>query len=125
MSTLYKLHIREGKGLVKTAAISFRETEKMLRDIRWDESGDYHYCDRQINKEILLKFKEGYHKSPNSGCVFCFEEDIEQGKQVLVEVVNKRTVAECNRLKRLVDSYNRDVMGVPGVVLINMVVETV
>lgn len=125
MSTLYKLHIHERKGLVKTAAVSFRETEKMLRDVFWDESGDYHYCDRQIHKDILLKFKEGYSKSPNSGVVFCLEEDLEQAKQVLIEAVNKRTVAECAWLKKLVDNYNREVAGVPGTLLINLVLETV
>lgn len=125
MSTLYKLHIHERKGLVKTAAVSFRETEKMLRDVFWDESDDFHYCDRQINKDNLLKFKEGYMKTPNSGVVFCFEQDLEQGKQVLIEAVNKRTVAECARLKRLVDNCNREVAGVPGTLLINLVVETV
>lgn len=125
MSTLYKLHIHERKGLVITAAVSYKETEKMLRDVFWDESDDFHYCDRQIRKDELLNFKEGYSKTPNSGVVRCFEEDIEQAKQVLIEAVNKRTVAECARLKKLVDNYNREVAGVPGTLLINLVVETV
>lgn len=124
MSTLYKLHVHGERGLVITPAISFTETEKMLRDILWDDSNDYRYCDRQIRKEELLKFKEGLSQIPASGVVRCFEEDIEQAKQVLIDVVNKRTVAECARMKRMVDIYNREVECVPDMLLINMIVET-
>lgn len=113
---LLKVYVGKDEKITFDKAESYKQTPKLLKDIVFncDRYGD-RYQNKQIRIEDMMKFIVGFRNYPSSGCVYCFEEDFEQAKKILVEVINKRVRGMLNRFKFDVEEHNRQVANAEGV----------
>lgn len=113
---LLKVYIGKGEKITFDKAESYKQTAKLLKDIVFnsDRYGDQ-YPNKQVRIEDMLKFNLGWRTYPSSGCVYCFEEDFEQAKKILVDVINKRVQGMLDRFKLDIAEHNRLVANVEGV----------
>lgn len=113
---LLKVYVGKGEKITFDKAESYKQTAKLLKDIVFncDRYGD-RYPNKQVRIEDMMKFNVGFSSSPSSGCVYCFEEDLEEAKKILVEVINKRVQGMLNRFKFDVEEHNRQTVNAEGV----------
>lgn len=121
---LLKVYIGAGEKITSDKAESYKQTTKMLKDIIFncDRYGD-RYPNKQVRIEDMMKFVVGFRSHPTSGCVYCFEEDFEEAKKVLVEVINKRVQGMLGSFKYNVDEHNRLASNAEGVSQIKLIWE--
>lgn len=113
---LLKVYVGKDEKITFDKAESYKQTPKLLKDIVFncDRYGD-RYPNKQVRIEDMMKFIVGFRNYPSSGCVYCFEEDFEQAKKILVEVINKRVQGMLNRFKFDVEEHNRQTANAEGV----------
>lgn len=127
---LCKIYVGHKGDIVVEEATQYQETEKLIKyavfvDNRYGDS----YIAKQIRKDNLLKvdssWSPGMYSDAYSGCIYCFEADLEQAKTNLVSVINTRILKKMQRCKQEFESINEHTRDIPGVMQIKFTVEGV
>lgn len=119
-----KVYIGKGDTIAVDKTVVYKKTAKLLKDIIFDcdRYGD-RYPNKQVKLDDLLKFHVGWRSCPSSGCVYCFEEDLDKAKEILIQAINNRVQGLWNSFMFNVNQHNKDVANTPGVMTINATVE--
>lgn len=113
---LLKVYVGKGEKITSDKAESYKQTAKMLKDIIFncDRYGDQ-YPNKQVRIEDMMKFIVGWRSHPSSGCVYCFEEDFEQAKKILVDSINNRVRGMLKRFQYDVNEHNLRAANAEGI----------
>lgn len=121
MNKFVKMCISHDNKIVMEVTEEYKQTDKLIKDAKFV---DHRFGDRYTNKQVriseLNKFIPGWQGEPQSGHVYCFEEDVEAAKVTLVESVNRRVQDMIHDVVSRVDRYNSRVEGIPGVATVNL-----
>lgn len=122
---LLKVYVGKGEEIAVTKAVSYKQTEKMVRDIVFD--GDRYgdrYSNKQVRIEDMLKFYAyEWMSKPSSGCVYCFEEDLERAKEVLISGINYRLSQLLNKITSQLEDHNASVGVIAGVYKVSVTMD--
>lgn len=113
---LLKVYVGKDGEITFDKAESYKQTAKLLKDIVFicDRYGD-RYPNKQVWIEDMMKFNVSLRSFPFSGCVYCFEKDLEEAKKILVIAINNRVQGMLNRFKFDVEEHNRQTANAEGV----------
>lgn len=125
MKTLVKVYVSTHKLCIVTEeTTNFKETAKLIKDAVFiDDRYNEEYVAKQIRLVDMLKFVEGWASEPWSGHVYCFKEDLDKAKEVLITVINRRSQYRVEQFTKFVQHHNEVVSSIPGLNAYNVLVE--
>lgn len=117
---LLKVFVTRHGKVVHEVATEYKQTPKMLTKIVFlcERYGDQ-YDNKNIRLDELMKLHPGFRSIPVSGCVYCFEDDLEAAEKILVEAINERVRKMLKGFIYSIDEHNKSVEGVPGALKIS------